>query len=123
LRAVGLDIEASLVNPFLVRNNLAKLALTARSACAATWPSRRHTGGWRSPRRLVYLQTRTFTVEGGSLIYEGTREPTISLTAQGVIKQAGQEDLSVTVAASGRSCGRAWRSTPTRPTPSARSRA
>jgi hypothetical protein len=30
LRAVGLDIEASLVNPFLVRNNLAKLALTGQ---------------------------------------------------------------------------------------------
>jgi outer membrane protein insertion porin family len=47
------------------------------------------------------LQTRKFTVDQGSVSFEGTLDPVISLRADSVIRQVGDEDVEVTVTAQG----------------------
>jgi autotransporter translocation and assembly factor TamB len=49
----------------------------------------------------VFLQGREFTIDSGSLIYNGTLDPDLAIRAETLIKQIGSEDIQVTVAVNG----------------------
>jgi outer membrane protein insertion porin family len=99
---IGLDLHVRTEGPILIRNNLGTLDVTGRldvrGDVADPAPFGRleiREGG------EVYLQTRKFVVERGSLQYQGTLEPEISVRAKTVISEPGAGDVEVTVAADG----------------------
>jgi outer membrane protein insertion porin family len=102
LQAIALDIQASTENPVLVRNNLAELeatgSLRVRGDAAVPAPLGRleiRDGG------KVHLQGREFTIQSGTLIYNGSIDPEISLRAQTLIPQVGADPVQVNIAADG----------------------
>jgi hypothetical protein len=102
MASIGLDVDIATENPLFVRNNLAELGVTGRldvrGDLASPAPFGRldvQEGG------KVFLQTREFTVESGSLVYTGTLEPEIAIQAKTVITQPGDSDVEVTIKAEG----------------------
>ena len=76
LRRVALDIAVTTEHPLLVRNNLAELeaegSVTLRGSAAELAPFGRFE---IRPGGKAFLQGREFSIESGSLIYEGTTDP------------------------------------------------
>ena len=102
LQAIALDIQASTENPVLVRNNLAELeatgSLRVRGDAAIPAPLGRleiREGG------KVHLQGREFTIQSGTLIYNGSLDPEISVRAQTLIPELGADAVQVNIAADG----------------------
>lgn len=102
LQSIALELAVATENPVVVRNNLARLEATGawwvRGDLAEPAPYGRldlRAGG------KVFLQTREFDVTAGSLIYTGTMDPELNVTAQTFLRPLGSEALTVTVRAAG----------------------
>ena len=100
-RSVALNIAVDLENPLMVRNNLAELqadgSLTVRGDLETIAPFGRMElleGG------KVILQGREFAITSGTLVFQGTTDPEIHITATTVVPQTSG-DIEVTVTASG----------------------
>ena len=102
LRRVALDVAVAVERPVRVRNNLADLAvrgeMRVRGDLAEPLPYGRLEV---VPGGVVYLQTRKFTVQDGSLSFDGTLDPEVSLRAETEIREPDSGNLLVTVAAEG----------------------
>jgi outer membrane protein assembly complex protein YaeT len=108
LRQVALDVRVETQNPVLVRNNLGSLqasgSLTARGNMETVEPFGRLE---ILPGGKVRMQNREFVVSSGSLSYNGSWDPQISLTARTVIRDVRDQEnralgsYSVTVVARG----------------------
>ena len=101
LQTIGLDINVTTENPFLVRNNLAELeaegTLRVRGSMDEPAPYGRfdvRQGG------KVKLQEREFAIQSGQLSYVGTTDPEISIRATTLISQP-EGDYEVTIVATG----------------------
>jgi outer membrane protein assembly factor BamA/autotransporter translocation and assembly factor TamB len=102
LRSVALDVQAFVDNPISIRNNLAELSVTGHLRVRGDLEEPAPFGRLEiAEGGVVFLQTRKFTVSSGTLIYAGTRDPTIAVRAETVIRQPVGEDVAVTVAAEG----------------------
>jgi outer membrane protein assembly factor BamA/autotransporter translocation and assembly factor TamB len=101
LQSIGLDVEISTDNPFLVRNNLAQLeaegTLRLRGSMDEPAPFGRFDV---RPGGKVFLQEREFAIQSGRIAYDGTTDPEIAITATTVIGQP-DGDYQVTVVATG----------------------
>ncbi len=102
LQSIALDLSAVTDRPVLVRNNLAQLEASGRLRIRgdARYPAPFGRLEVREGGK-VFLQTREFTIKSGSLVYNGTLDPEIALTAETVLTQVGDEDVHVTAVASG----------------------
>ncbi len=101
LQSVALNVAVFTENPFLVRNNLAKLeaegSLTLRGDMNEPAPFGRfeiRSGG------KVQIQGRDLTVESGHFIYSGSLDPEIAIRATTVIPQS-DGDIEATIVAEG----------------------
>ncbi|PYQ49868.1 MAG: hypothetical protein DMF78_17180, partial [Acidobacteria bacterium] len=101
LQSVALNLAVETTNPLIVRNNVAQIeaegGLSVRGDMANPAPFGRFD---ILPGGKIFLQTREFAVEDGSLTYSGTTDPDVSVRATTVIKDPAQ-DVEVTVVASG----------------------
>jgi outer membrane protein insertion porin family len=101
LQTIGLDINITTENPFLVRNNLAELeaegTLRLRGSMDEPAPYGRFDV---RPGGKVKLQEREFAIQSGQLSYNGTRDPEISIRATTLISQP-EGDYEVTIVAQG----------------------
>ena len=101
LQSIGLDINVTTENPFLVRNNLAELeaegTLRLRGSMDEPAPYGRFDV---RPGGKVKLQEREFAIQSGQLSYNGTRDPEISIRATTLISQP-EGDYEVTIVATG----------------------
>jgi outer membrane protein insertion porin family len=102
LATIGLNVDVATQEQILIRNNLAQLAITGqlqvRGDLATPAPFGRLNvaeGG------KVFIQTREFDVNSGTIAFAGTLEPDIAIQAQTVITQPGETDVNVTIKASG----------------------
>jgi outer membrane protein insertion porin family len=100
-RSVALNIAVDLDNPLMVRNNLVELqadgTLSIRGDLETIAPFGRMDlleGG------KVILQGREFSISSGTLVFKGTTDPEIHITATTVVNQT-TGDIEVTVSASG----------------------
>ena len=102
LQNVGLDLTVVTDRPMIVRNNLAELEASGRLRVRgdARYPAPFGRLEVRDGGK-VFLQTREFTIRNGSLTYNGSLDPEISITAETVISQLEDEDVRVTAVASG----------------------
>ena len=102
LQNVGLDLTVVTDRPMIVRNNLAELEASGRLRVRgdARYPAPFGRLEVRDGGK-VFLQTREFTIRNGSLTYNGSLDPEISITAETVIEQLEDEDVRVTAVASG----------------------
>lgn len=102
LQRLALDLQVVTDRPVLVRNNLAELEASGRLRVRgdALYPA---PFGRLTVREggKIFLQTREFTIKSGSLVYNGTLDPDVAFTAETLIPQLGEEDVQVTVVASG----------------------
>lgn len=102
LRSIALDIRVETVNPVLVRNNLARLeatgSLTARGDLETITPFGRLE---IEPGGKLFLQGRELSVSSGTLVYNGTWNPEVSVTAETIIPKVSYTDYKVSVSASG----------------------
>jgi len=101
LQTIGLDINLTTENPFLVRNNLAELeaegTLRLRGSMDVPAPYGRfdvRQGG------KVKLQEREFAIQSGQISYNGTTDPEILIRATTLISQP-DGDYEVTINAQG----------------------
>jgi hypothetical protein len=102
LQGVALDLSVVTDRPLIVRNNLAELEASGRLQVR---------GDLRYPApfgRLavrdggkVFLQTREFTIRNGSLTYNGSLDPEVSIVAETLITQVEEEEVRVTAVATG----------------------
>jgi outer membrane protein assembly factor BamA len=101
LQSIGLDINVTTENPFLVRNNLAELeaegTLRMRGSMDEPAPFGRFDV---RPGGRVKLQEREFAIQSGQLSYNGIRDPEISIRATTLISQP-EGDYEVTIVATG----------------------
>jgi outer membrane protein assembly factor BamA/autotransporter translocation and assembly factor TamB len=102
LAMIGIDVNVITNQPVVVHNNLADLSVTgrmqARGDLATPAPFGRleiEEGG------VLYLQTRKFTIQTGSLSYAGTLDPEINIQAETAIREPGAEEVEITVAVNG----------------------
>lgn len=102
LQSIALDLTAVTDRPMIVRNNLAELEASGRLRVRgdAQYPAPFGRLDVRDGGK-VFLQTREFTIRNGSLTYNGSLDPEISITAETVIPQVEDEDVRVTAVASG----------------------
>jgi outer membrane protein insertion porin family len=102
LQRIALDLSVVTDRPVLVRNNLAELEASGRLRVRgdALYPA---PFGRLTVREggKIFLQNREFTIKNGSLVYNGTLDPDVAVTAETLIPQVGEEDVQVTVVASG----------------------
>ena len=102
LATVSLDLEALTENPILIRNNLAQIEATGRLRVVGDLLAPAPFGRLEvAPGGKVYVQTRDFLVESGSLTYTGSLDPNISVRAKTVVKELGTNEVEVTVTAQG----------------------
>ena len=101
LQTIGLDINITTENPFLVRNNLAELeaegTLRLRGSMDEPAPFGRFDV---RPGGKVKVQEREFAIQSGQLSYNGTTDPEISIRATTLIAQP-EGDYEVTIVATG----------------------
>jgi translocation and assembly module TamB len=102
LQRIALDLSVVTDRPMLVRNNLAELEASGRLRVRgdALYPA---PFGRLTVREggKIFLQNREFTIQNGSLVYSGTLDPDVAVTAETLVNQVGEEDVQVTVVASG----------------------
>ena len=101
LQAIGLDINLTTENPFLVRNNLAELeaegTLRLRGSMDEPAPYGRFDV---RPGGKVKLQEREFAIQSGQISYNGTTDPEITIRATTPIAQP-EGDYEITILAQG----------------------
>src|SRR5262249_47541922 len=101
LQSVALNLAMETTNPFIVRNNIAQIeaegGLSVRGDMANPAPFGRFD---ILPGGKVFLQGREFAVDDGSLTFQGTTDPHVSVRATTVIKDPAR-DVEVTVVGSG----------------------
>jgi outer membrane protein insertion porin family len=102
LQRIALDLSVVTDRPVLVRNNLAELEASGRLRVRgdALYPAPFGRLAVREGGK-IFLQNREFTIRNGSLVYNGTLDPDVAVTAETLITQVGEEDVQVTVVASG----------------------
>ncbi len=87
LRAMALDLRTENVNPVLVRSSLAQLEASGYLTIGGDLETPAPIGRLEiSPGGRMLLQQRTFVVESGRLVYDGTWDPEISLRAKTVLR-------------------------------------
>ncbi len=102
LRSVALDLEVEARDRIVVRNNLAQLTLRGTARVRGDLETPAPYGRFElGDGGTVFLQTRRFTVHRGTLSFQGTLDPEINVRAESVIRQVGDEDVAVTVSATG----------------------
>jgi translocation and assembly module TamA len=123
LRRVGVNLAVDIASPVAVRNNQADLRATGRLAFRGDLAEPVPFGRLEiQPGGKLYLEGQPFEIRRGSLVYDGTWDPTVDLLAEQEIETIDdKERYLVRVSASGRLAQPALRfSSPTRATLSER---
>ena len=104
LRAVALDVRVDTASPVLVRNNLAELQATGQLAVRGDMQAPAPIGTLEiAPGGRVFLQGREFLIRSGRLVYRGTWDPDLAISAASAkpIPNAGGDEIEVTVSLQG----------------------
>ena len=87
LRSIGLDIQIDTTGPVLVRNDLAQLQAAARIRLLGDLAEPAPFGRAEiTPGGRLFLQEREFTVDRGTLVYRGTWDPVVDLSARAQVE-------------------------------------
>ncbi len=102
LARVALNLSARTEQSVRVKNNLADLRagghLDLRGSLQSPAPFGRleiADGG------KIFMQTRTFTITSGNIIYNGSLTPDVDIHAESLISEGPSDDVQVTIAVSG----------------------
>lgn len=102
LRGVTLAVEARLAEPVRVSNNLAQASVTGGLVLRGDLERPAPYGRAElAPGGTVFIQGREFRIESGGLVYDGTWDPRVALTASRSIRDTDFTDYRVTVLAEG----------------------
>jgi outer membrane protein assembly factor BamA/autotransporter translocation and assembly factor TamB len=104
LRAVALDVRVDTASPVLVRNNLAELQATGQLVVRGDMQSPAPLGTLEiAPGGKVFLQGREFVIRSGRLVYRGTWDPDLAITAASAkpIPNADGVEVEVSVSLQG----------------------
>jgi outer membrane protein assembly factor BamA/autotransporter translocation and assembly factor TamB len=104
LRAVALDVRVETASPVLVRNNLAELQATGQLAVRGDMQAPAPIGTLEIAQGgKVFLQGREFVIRSGRLVYRGTWDPDLSISAVSAkpIPDAAGNQIEVTVSLQG----------------------
>jgi translocation and assembly module TamA len=106
LQSIALDVNLDTENPAIIRNNIAQLEAFGAWSVRGDMDQPAPFGRLELlPGGKAILQGREFTIDSGSLVYNGTTEPEISVRATTEIRNVRVrdrlDDVQVTVAVGG----------------------